>query len=127
MTMAPDGLSFARVSARIGKTLMVVAVLGTCGSLVLGGWRTGAGFLLGAAVSGLNYHWLHKLVAGMGAAGRPQFRSIVLGFRYVILGGGAYVIVNLSKISLAGLLAGLFVSTAAVFVEVIFEIVYARK
>jgi len=127
MTTAPDRLSFAQVAARIGRTLAVIAALGTCGAFALGGWQTGAGFLLGAAVSGLNYHWLHKLVANLGAAGRPRFRTIALGFRYLILGGGAYVIVRLSKISLAGVLAGLFVSTVAVFVEVIFEIVYARK
>jgi hypothetical protein len=127
MTMVPDRLSFQSVAARIGRTLTVVAVLGTCGAFALGGWRTGAGFLLGAATSGLNYYWLHRLVASLGVGGRPRFRSVVLGFRYLILGGGAYVILRLSKISLAGLLAGLFVSTVAVFVEVIFEFVYARK
>jgi hypothetical protein len=52
---------------------------------------------------------------------------LVLGFRYLILGAGAYVILRLSKISLMAVLAGVFVLTAAVFVEVIFEIVYARK
>jgi hypothetical protein len=43
------------------------------------------------------------------------------------LGGGAYVIVKLSSIRVTAVLAGLFVLTAALFVEVIFEIVYARK
>jgi ATP synthase I chain len=127
MTMAPDPLSFERAAARIGRILAVVAVLGTCGALVLGGWRTGAGFLLGAAISGLNYHWLHRLVESLGAGGHPRYRSVILGFRYLILGGGAYVIVRLSQIHLTAVLAGLFVLTAAVFVEVIFEVVYARK
>ena len=124
---APDPLSFDHASARIGRTLRVIAVLGTCGAFVLGGWKTGAGFLLGAAISGLNYQWLHKLVAGLGAPSRPRPRSIVLGFRYVILGGAAYVILRLSPISLTACLVGLFVLTASVFVEVIFELVYARK
>ena len=127
MTTAPDPLSFERASARIGKILKVVAVIGTCGALGIGGWRTGAGFLLGALISGLNYYWLHKLVASLGAGGRPRYRTVILGFRYLILGGGAYVIVRLSRISLTAVLAGLFVLTAALFVEVIFEIVYARK
>jgi len=127
MTTAPDPLSFESAAARIGRILVVVAMLGTCAALALGGWKTGAGFLLGSAISGLNYHWLHKLVESLGDGGRPRYRSIVLGFRYLILGGGAYVIVRLSKTSLRAVLAGLFVLTAALFVEVIFEFVYARK
>ena len=124
---APDPLSFEGAAARIGRILTVVAVLGTCGALALGGWKVGAGFLLGAAISGLNYHWLHKLVASLGAGGRPRYRSVILGFRYLILGCGAYVILRLSPVSLTACLVGLFVLTAAVFVEVIFEFVYARK
>ena len=127
MTMTPDPLSFERAAARIGRILSVVAALGTCGALALGGWKTGAGFLLGAAISGLNYHWLHKLVESLGAGARPRYRSVILGFRYLILGGGAYVILRVSPIGLTAVLAGLFVLTAAVFVEVIFEFVYARK
>jgi hypothetical protein len=102
-------------------------VLGTCGALAVGGWKTGAGFLLGATISGLNYYWLHKLVSNLGTGGRPRFRSVVMGFRYLFLGGGAYVILRLSPISLKALLAGLFVLTAALFVEVICELIYARK
>jgi hypothetical protein len=43
------------------------------------------------------------------------------------LGIGAYVIVRLTPISLTAVLAGLFVLTVAIFVEVVFEFVYARK
>jgi len=124
---ASDPLSFERAAARIGRIMAVVAALGTGGALVLGGWKAGAGFLLGASISGLNYHWLHKLVVSLGAGARPRFRSAILGFRYLILGGGAYVIVRLSSIRLTAVLAGLLVLTAALFVEVIFEIAYARK
>jgi hypothetical protein len=124
---ATDPLSFERAAARIGRTMTVIAALGTGGAWVLGGWKTGGGFLLGSLISGLNYHWLHKLVMSLGAGARPRYRSVILGFRYLILGGGAYVILKLSPIRLTAVLAGLFVLTAALFVEVIFEIVYARK
>jgi ATP synthase I chain len=122
-----DPIGFERAAARIGRAMAVIAALGTGGAFVLGGWKTGAGFLLGALISGLNYHWLHKLVVSLGAGGRPRNRSAVLGFRYLILGAGAYVILRLSPIRLQAVLAGLFVLTAALFVEVIFEIAYARK
>jgi hypothetical protein len=127
MTTAPDPLTFEAAAARIATILKVVAVIGTGGALVLGGWKTGAGFLLGALISALNFHWLHKLVSSLGGGARPRYRTVILGFRYLILGLGAYVIVRLSRIDLTAVLAGLFVLTAAVFVEVIFEIVYARK
>ena len=127
MATAPDPLSFDSAAARIGRILTAVAVVGTCGSLALGGWKTGAGFLLGALISGLNYHWLHKLVSNLGAGERPRYRTVILGFRYLILGAGAYVILRVSPISVRAVLAGLFVLTAAIFVEVIFELIYARK
>jgi hypothetical protein len=127
MTMAPDPLSFENAAARLGRILAIVAALGTCGALAIGGWKTGAGFLLGAAISWLNFHWLHKLVAALGEGGHPRYRSMILAFRYLILGAGAYVIVRLSPISLKAVLAGVFVLTPALFVEVICEIVYARK
>jgi hypothetical protein len=123
----PDELSFERAAWRIGRIMMVIGSLGTCVALAARGWQWGAGFLLGAAISGLNFHWLYKLVAGLGTGDPPRHRGVVLGFRYLILGAGAYVILRLSKISLMAVLAGVFVLTAAVFVEVIFEIVYARK
>ena len=52
--------------------------------------------------------------------------EIFLGLRYLILGGGAYVILRYSQISLTAVLAGLFVSIAAVIVEILFELGFAR-
>jgi hypothetical protein len=123
----PDELSFERAAWRIGRIMMVIGSLGACVALVARGWQWGAGFLLGAAISGLNFHWLYKLVAGLGSGRPPRHRSVVLGFRYLILGIGAYVILRLSRISLMAVMLGVFVLTAAIFVEVVFEIVYARK
>jgi ATP synthase I chain len=123
----PEPLSFEGAAARIGKILQAIAVIGTVGALVLGGWKMGLGFLAGAVLSGLNFHWLHKLVRGMGTDAPSRSRTVILGFRYLILGIGAYVIVRLFRINPRAVLAGLFALTAAVFVEVIVEIVYARK
>ena len=122
-----DELSFERAAWRIGRIMIVIGSLGTGVALVARGWKWGAGFLLGAAISGLNYNWLYKLVASLGSGDMPRHRGVVLGFRYLILGIGAYVILRLSGISLMAAMAGVFVLTAAVFVEVVFEIVYARK
>ncbi len=123
---APDELVYDRAAARIGRAMVVIAAAGTLTSLALLGWQIAAGFLLGAALSGLNFRWLKKLVEGLAMKTPPRSRYI-LAFRYVLLGAGAYVIVRFTPISSTAVLVGLFVLTAAVFVEVIFEIVYARK
>lgn len=124
MTM-PDELGFDRAAPRIGRFMAAIAALGTVGALAMGGWKWGAGFLLGAVLSGLNYRWLTQLVGGLG--GKPARGSVFLAFRYLLLGGVGYVILRYSPLNMAAVLTGLFVLIAAVFVELIFEIVYARK
>jgi hypothetical protein len=50
-----------------------------------------------------------------------------MGLRYLLMCGGAYVIVKYSNISLSAALAGLFVAVAAVIVEILFQLIYARS
>ena len=61
-----------------------------------------------------------------GEAAKPR-KAVFLGMRYVILGGCAYVILKYSAISLPAALSGLFVSVAAVIVEILLELAYARN
>ena len=49
------------------------------------------------------------------------------GLRYLLLGGGAYVILKYTAISLPAALAGLFIPAAAVIVEILIQLVYARN
>jgi hypothetical protein len=120
-----DGLSYRRASLRIGRIMAAIAILGSLAALALAGWKSGAGFLVGAFISVLNFYWIKGVVDGM--AGGRRRRTVVLAFRYLILAAAAYVIVKLIPIDLRAILAGVFVFTAAVFVEVAIEIVYARK
>jgi hypothetical protein len=84
----------------------------------------GAGFALGGAISWLNFRWLKYVVDGLsGKRVRPRL-VVLAGFRYLLLGGAAYVILSYSSISLGATLAGLFVSVTAVIVEIFFEVVY---
>ena len=97
----------------------------------LAGLPGAIGFLLGAGASYLNFRWLKRLVDSLGAtavSGRPPRArvAVFLGLRYLLLGAGAYVILKSSAVSLPAALAGLFVSVAAVVLEIVFELVYAR-
>jgi len=105
--------------------MAIIAVLGSIVAGAFGGWTWGAGFLLGAALAWLNYRWMRKLIEGLG--GVSSRGSVFMVFRYLLLGGAGYVIVIYSPLNMVAVLTGLFVLIAAVFVELIFEIVYARK
>jgi hypothetical protein len=52
--------------------------------------------------------------------------AVILGLRYLLLGLGAYAILKFSEISLMAALVGLFVSTGAVILEILIELIYAR-
>jgi hypothetical protein len=120
-----------RAVARIERWTLALALAGAAaGSLALG-WRWGAAFLLGAMTSWVNFRWMKRFVAALGQAATapkkpPRKRvAVVFGMRYLLLAAGAYVIVNYSGLSLAAALAGLFVSVAAVVIEILFELIYA--
>ncbi len=122
----PDG--FSRPVARILRWMIGCAGAGAVAAGLLGGIAGAAGFAAGAAVSYLNFRWLKQLVEALGSGGkRPRARLAVwLGLRYVILGIGGYAILKYSAVSLAAALAGLFVPVAAVILEILFELIYAR-
>ena len=128
MITNPDNEFYERVTSRIFKVTLAIAGAGTVAALAWRGWRVGAGFALGAAISWLNFRWLKHAVdslSGKRAQRAPRPRLAVLaGFRYLLLGGVAYVILRYSSISLVATLAGLFVSVTAVIVEIFFEVVY---
>lgn len=124
---SPDELDFERAAARIARSMTVIAVLGTLAAFAAGGWRWGAGFLLGALLSEINYRGLRTMVQRLGSGQPKRRRALRLLLRYALLGAGAYAILRYSSISLAAVLVGLFVLMAAVIVEVIFELNYARK
>lgn len=123
---------FAGAVRRIHLWMAITAVAGTAAGLVLGGWPGAGGFLLGAAISWLNFRWLKRLTDSLGAAtasgSPPRARAAVfLGLRYALLALVAYVILRFSVLSLTALLGGIFVSVAAVILEIVFELLYARN
>jgi hypothetical protein len=126
-TAMPDELSYERATRRIARFMLAIGGLGAAGACVAGGWKAGAGFLAGALISGLNFAWLKGVVEGLAGARPRRWRAVLLAGRYLLFGAGAYVIFRFARASLPAVLAGVFVLTAAVFVEVAVEIAYARK
>lgn len=124
----PDELDYDRAAERISRIIAGLGILGTAVFLVVKGWPWGCGFFLGSLIAGVNFRWLRRLVDSLGGA-RPKRRrkSVYLALRYVLLGAAAYAIVRVSSVSLPAVFAGVFVLTAAIMIEAVVEIAYARK
>ncbi len=127
--MTDDAAFYARALGRMSRVSMALAVAGSALAFLLRGPAIGAGFLTGACLSLLNFRWWVRLVNAIGAesAKRPRRASAVfLGLRYLLAGLVVYVIVRVLEVSVAAVLAGLFVAVAAVIIEILYELIYAR-
>lgn len=112
--------------SRIRKLIGILGAGGAVAALAWGGWPAGGGFALGALLSWLNFRWLHQIVDALGGSGVRKRLAIIAGCRYLLLGGAAYAIVRFLKVSGPATLSGLFVTAAAVIVEIVIELKYAR-
>lgn len=128
MTANSEAAHFDRAIERTRRAILWLSVAGAAVAAGWKGWEWGLGFLAGAAVSLLNFVWLHQLVAALGeGARRPRKRLVwFLALRYVLLGVVGYVIVKFFGLNLAAGLIGLLVAAAAVVLEIIYELIYAR-
>jgi TRAP-type C4-dicarboxylate transport system permease small subunit len=120
-----DELDFERAGRRIARILVCVAVAGTALAGAAGGWKWAAGFLAGSAAAWFNFRWLKRLVKALG--GERTHSSFQLALRYFLFGGCGYVILRFSSIPVPAVIAGMLVLVAAIFIEILFELVYARK
>ena len=124
MTTNPDDGFYERVTSRIFVAMLAIGGAGSVAALAWRGWKVGAGFALGAALSWINFRWLKHAVDSLSRKrARPRL-AVLAGFRYLFLGAAAYAILRYSSISLRATLVGLFVSVTAVIVEIFFEVVH---
>ncbi len=122
-----DDLRYTRAVQRMLRLMIWLAGAGVVVASVGWGWRAGIGFGLGAAASWTMFRWQHHFVEAL--SGKPA-RSRILALaalRYLLLGGGLYVIFRFSKIGLMAALAGLFVSAAAALTEGILELFHGER
>jgi hypothetical protein len=119
---------YARSLDRIQTFMLVVGIAALITACIFLGWRIGMGFALGATIAYLNFHWLKKVVAGLAeltiASGTPaSSRGVVHRFllRYFLMAIIAFVILTISRESLYGLFAGLFLPVAAILCEAAYE------
>lgn len=122
-------MDLERASGRIVQLSVGVSLAGALVYFIARGWRGGAGFLLGAAIAYVNFRWLRRMVDSLGENAprkRPAWMAVLLGLRYLLFGLIAYAILRFSEISVTATLAGLFAPAAAVILEILIELIYAR-
>jgi hypothetical protein len=122
-----DDRFYTRAVERMSRIMMWLAAAGVVVAAVGFGWRTGLGFGLGAGASWTMFRGQRHFVEAL--SGKPARGHVLMlaALRYVLLGAGLYVIFRFSRASLMGALVGLFVSTAAVIAEGIFELLHGER
>jgi len=118
-------MNYARALDRITRITAVLAIAGVLTALAWKGPRVAAGFLVGSLISLVNLRWWTSLANALGSSAKPPLRgsAALLALRYVAAAAVIYVIVKFLEIALAAVLAGLFVSVAAVVIEILYELV----
>ncbi len=123
-------LNYGRTIRRIGWISLALTAIGAAAWRVFGYQRTMLSFLGGAAIAGLSFWLLHRLVEDLQAAAEGRRvktgRFLVHAFRMLILGGTGYVILEFCGASRVALASGLTVALTAATIEVLIELFYAR-
>jgi len=120
------------VEAALRRIYLWIAWLGVAGCLALliwKGWRESLGFAAGAAVTGLNFHWIKgaadTLAAKFTSQPDPQPPKRVAAkflLRYALIGVAGYAIFKYLRVSLTAFLGGLLVVAAAIMAEMLYEL-----
>jgi len=119
---------------RIRRFMIALALVLSLAAWLRFGWRIALGFFCGCAIAYLNFHWLDRVVTALAdratqsglkqSSGGVVFRFLL---RYFLMAAAAYVIFTVSRASLYGLLAGLFLPVGAIACEAAYEVYAALR
>jgi hypothetical protein len=125
--MKTDGAAVAR---RVYVLMFALTATGLVGAWLFWGLPGIAGFLVGATLSFGNAWWMHRLSMSIGTEPRPSSSgpaAFLAVFRYLLMLGILYVILNISETGFLAALAGCFVHIVAVVLEVVYELTYGTS
>jgi len=121
-------LFYAGAIERIKSTVLILGLLLTPICWLLYGIRPAVGFLLGAALSYLNFHLLAGAVHGLAdrivQQGSGEKGEIIVArflLRYLVIGAVVYVTFVSSFGAFKGLLVGLCLPVAGMMIEAVWE------
>ncbi len=111
----------------IRRVQWIILALGLAGALTLSlsrGIRSGAAFLVGAAISFTSFWGWQRVGDGLGPNPRKRGRLFFV-LRLIALVALAWVIIKYLRLNVAAAAVGLLVSGAAIVLELIYEMIYA--
>jgi len=120
-----DQAFYEQFIRRVGWIMLALALMGSAALAMTKGIRIGLAFLIGAAVSYASFWGWRQLVDAL-APGPKKRSSFPFMLRILLLIALAYVIIRFLGLNVAAAASGLLVSAAAVLLELIFELIYAR-
>jgi hypothetical protein len=130
--MGGEGDYYAAAERRIEYLALGIGGVGSVLAAIIWGIHVGAGVAAGAACSWLNFRWMKQGVGALARLARAQQdavkfrvpRRVYFKFiaRYVLLLGGAYVILTYLKLPVWSLLAGFSAVVVAAAAEVISQL-----
>lgn len=120
-----DQAFYDRFIRRVTWIILALALIGFAFLALTKGMRIGAAFLIGATVSYGSFWGWRQLVDAL--TPEPKKRSsFPFVARILLLIVMAYAIIKFLGLNVAAAASGLLVSAAAVLLELIFELIYAR-
>jgi len=133
ISRSPDDF-YSGAYARILRFMLALGIVAAIAVLVRFDLAVAAGFVAGCAIALMNFHWLKRVVGALAdratATGeRQSSKGVVLRFllRYFLIALSAYAIFKISRDSLYGLLAGLFLPVGAILMEAVCELYAALR
>jgi len=119
---------------RIRRMMLVLGLVTFLGGCLRYGWRIALGVACGCAIAYVNFIWLERVITAFAdriantkieqSGGGIVARFL---FRYLLMAAAAYAIFTVSRASLYGLLAGLFLPVAAIACEAAYEVYAALR
>ena len=120
-----DQAFYDRFIRRVSWIILALALTGSAVMTLVKGARIGLAFLVGAIVSYASFWGWRQVVDAVTPAPRKR-SSFPFVLRILLLFVLAYAIIRFLGLNVAAAASGLLVSAAAVFLELIFELIYAR-
>jgi hypothetical protein len=124
--MSEDPAFYDRALRRLDSTALVLAGTAIFGMFTVDGWRGALGAAAGAAFSLASLHRWKRIAGALGAQSKTRLRLRMLA-GYAVLGASLFVIIRYFGVSPRSVIAGLFVSMAAVIVEIVYELLTGIK
>jgi hypothetical protein len=120
-----DQAFYDRFIRQVSWIILALGVTGAAAIALVKGVRIGLAFLIGAMVSYASFWGWRQVVDAVTPAPRKR-SSVPFVLRILLLLVLAYAIIRFLGLNVAAAASGLLVSAAAVLLELVFQLIYAR-